>query len=269
MNLKRKEPLKISEVLILIFLLIIFLIPAQSSAESFNGKEFYRSLSKRLGKKRADYPALSDTEFANFRMVRTRGIAEGKLYRSSSPISGWSERSRFADKDAQSAGVKTIINLADSDEKMKSQENYPGSYYSQQKIIALNLNMKYKSKSFRAGLARGIHFMAEGEPPYLVHCSLGKDRAGFIIALIECLAGATLNEVERDYMVSFYNYFGISPGSREYEFVLKSEIYRFLCEAFGLDKLEGINLADASERFFWKIGVDAKDIETLRKKLAQ
>ena len=62
----------------LIFLLVILFVPVQSSAKSFDGKEFYRSLSQRLGRKRADYPALSDSEFANFRMVRTSGIAEGK-----------------------------------------------------------------------------------------------------------------------------------------------------------------------------------------------
>ena len=254
-----------------LFVVLVIFEPSSLLAgnEKFNGKEFYRSLSKRLGKKRTDYPALSDLEFANFRMVRTSGITEGKLYRSSSPISGWSERSKFADKAIASAGVKTIINLANSDEAMKSQDNYPGSYYSQQKIIALNVNTKYKSKRFRTGLARGIHFMAVNEPPYLVHCSLGKDRAGFVVALIECLAGATLDEVERDYMISFYNYFGISPGSREYEYVRSCEIYRFLCEAFGLKKLEGINLADASERYFLGLGVSVKDIETLRKKLAQ
>ncbi|MBQ6919724.1 MAG: tyrosine-protein phosphatase, partial [Synergistaceae bacterium] len=144
----------------------------------------------------------------------------------------------------------------------------PGSYYSQQNVIALNVNTKYKSKRFKTGLARGIHFMAVNDPPYLVHCSLGKDRAGFVIALIECFAGASLQEVERDNMLSFYNYFGILPGSREYDFVLNCEIYRFLCEAFGVQKLEVINLSDAAERFFLKIGVSVKDIETLRKKLS-
>ena len=257
--------------LAILFAVLVIFEPLSASAENFkdfNAKEFYRSLSKRLGKKRADYPALSDSEFANFRMVRTSGIAEGRLYRSSSPVSDWSERYEFAAMAAASAGVKTIINLADSDESLKSQKGYPGSYYSQQNVIALNVNTKYKSKRFKTGLARGIHFMAVNDPPYLVHCSLGKDRAGFVIALIECFAGASLQEVERDNMLSFYNYFGILPGSREYDFVLNCEIYRFLCEAFGVQKLEGINLSDAAERFFLKIGVSVKDIETLRKKLS-
>ena len=236
-------------------------------ADSSYGKKFYSSLSKRLGKKRADYPKLTDKEFANFRMVKTSGIAPGKLFRSSSPVSTWSERYSMADNAIMNAGVKTVINLADSDEKMRKHEGYSGSYYSRQNIICLNLGMKYKSKDFRRRLARGIRFMAANEPPYLVHCSLGKDRAGFVCALIECLAGASWPEVAGDYMLSFYNYFGISPGSDEYDFVLKNEIYRFLCEAFGVNRLEEINLSDGAERYFIGIGVLSQDIETLRRKL--
>ena len=254
--------------------LICFLVIAIISAFSFSchaeesyGKKFYRSLSKRLGKTKADYPKLTDEEFANFRMIKTSGIAQGKLFRSSSPVSTWSERYKFSDNAIKNAGVKTIINLADSDEKMRKHEGYSGSYYSSQNIICLNLGMKYKSKDFRRRLANGIHFMAVNEPPYLIHCSLGKDRAGFVCALVECLMGATWPEIAGDYMLSFYNYFGIVPGSGEYNFVLKNEIYSFLCAAFGVERLEGINLSDAAERYFLGIGVSSQDIDTLRRKL--
>lgn len=150
---------------------------------------------------------------------------------------------------------------------MREHKGYSGSYYSTRKVIGLSLSTKYKSAAFRQGLARGIRFMAGNEPPYLIHCSLGKDRAGFVCALVECLMGATWPEVERDYMASFRNYFGILSGTREYDFVVKSEIRRFLCEAFDVDSLEGISLSDGAERYFRGIGVSADDIETLRRKL--
>ena len=254
----------------LVLLLVIVITSAFSfpcNAEEFSGKKFYRSLSKRLGRHRTDYPNLTDEEFANFRMVKTSGIAPGKLFRSSSPISTWGERNAIADNAIRNAGVKTLINLTDSDDGMTKHEGYEGSYYSRQKVIGLNLGMKYKSKNFRKSLARGIHFMAVNEPPYLIHCSLGKDRAGFVCAWVECLAGASWPEVAGDYMLSFYNYFGISPRSDEYDFVLKNEIYRFLCEAFGVNRLEGINLLDGAERYFIGIGLSSQDIDTLRRKL--
>lgn len=258
--------LKRSRIIAVISFVIVIAFSLPCYSESW-GKAFYRSLSGRLGRNRADYPALSDSDFANFREVRTSGIAPGKLFRSSSPISTWSERNVFADKLAENAGVKTFINLADSDTGMKSHKGFPNSYYSRQKIIGLNLGMKYRSAKFRQGLARGIRFMAGSEPPYLIHCSLGKDRAGFVCALIECLMGATWQEVERDYMASFRNYFGIVEGTREYDFVVKSEIRRFLAENFGVDNPETANLSAYAQRYFLAIGVSPDEIESLKRKL--
>ena len=261
------KTLKRKRLLCFLILIIVSAISFSCHADESYGKKFYRSLSQRLGRTRADYPNLTDEEFANFRMVKTSGIAPGKLFRSSSPISTWGNRNIIADNAIRNAGVRTIINLADSDTGMSEHKGYAGSYYSQQKIIGLNLRMKYKSSDFRRRLARGIHFMAVNEPPYLVHCSLGKDRAGFVCAVIECLAGATWPEVAGDYMVSFYNYFGIAPGSTEYDFVVRNEILRFLSENFGAANLLAVNLAEYAEKYLREIGVSQEDIDTLRRKL--
>ncbi|MBQ7155162.1 MAG: tyrosine-protein phosphatase [Synergistaceae bacterium] len=246
---------------------VIFLLVAQGCEASDFSRNFYRSLLGRLGRHRTDYPELSDDEFANFRMVRAAGIGEGKLYRSSSPVSTWGERNVIADNFARKAGVRTFLNLADTDPR--EHKGYAGSYYSTQKVIALGLGMKYQSKAFRKSLAEGIKQMAGAEPPFLIHCSLGKDRAGFVCALVECLCGASIQEIVSDYLVSFTNYFGIQKGSKEYEFVAENEILRFLAEAFGVKsiELERINLADAGERYFREIGVRVEDIEILREKL--
>ena len=244
------------------------ILSVQSEASSW-GKNFYKSLSRRLSCNREDYPALTDEEFANFRMVSVSGIGEGKLYRSSSPVSTWGNRNAIADSAARTAGVRTFINLADTDSSMKEHEGFAGSYYSTQKIIALGLGMKYRSSNFREGLARGIREMAESEAPFLIHCSLGKDRAGYVCALIECLTGASLQEVITDYLVSFWNYFGIKQGTKEYDFVAENEIVNFLAQAFGVKSkdMKQINLADAAERYFLGIGVSGDEIMILREKL--
>lgn len=231
------------------------------------GKNLYRSFSARLGKKRSDYPGLNDAEFANFREINTSGIAPGKLFRSSSPISTWGSRNEIADTLARSAGIMTFINLADPDKGMSEHKGYTGSYYSTRKVTGLNLRMKYKSDTFRRKLAGGIRFMAANEPPYLIHCSLGKDRAGFVCAVIECLMGASWPEVERDYMISFRNYFGVEHGTREYDFVVENEIRRFIAENFGVNNPETARLSEAAERYLLMIGVPSDDIGTLRRKL--
>ena len=248
---------------------ILLLIVPGCEASDF-GKELYRSFARRLGRHRTDYPDLSDEQFANFRMVRTSGIGKGKLYRSSSPVSTWGERNVIADNFAREAGVRTFLNLTDTASGVKGQAGFAGSYYSTQKVIALGLDMKFSGRKFRSGLAEGIREMSRNEAPFLVHCSLGRDRAGYVCAMIECLMGAKLWEVVGDYMISYYNYFGFEPGSREYEFLVKNEVRKYLAQAFGVkdEELERINLADGAERYFRGIGVDEKEITAFRKKLA-
>lgn len=252
-------------------LLAIFLLMASVCEASDFGKELYRSFGKRLGRHRTDYPELSDEQFANFRMVRTSGIGRGKLYRSSSPISTWGERNVLADKFAREAGVKTFLNLTDTASVVKGQGGFAGSYYSTQKIIALGLDMKFLGKKFRSGLAEGMREMSRSEAPFLVHCSLGRDRGGYVCAMIECLMGAKLWEVIGDYMISYYNYFGFEPGSREYEFLAKNEVRKYLSQAFGVrdEDLEKVNLADGAERYFRGIGLTINEIELLREKLGE
>lgn len=247
--------------------LLVLMLAGTCQASQY-GRNLYRSFSQRLGRTRTDYPGLSDEQFANFREVRTTGIAPGKLYRSSSPVSTWGERNIIADNASRTAGVRTFINLADKPENVNKHKGFSGSYYSTQKIIALGLGMKYHTKSFRSGLARGIKLMAESDPPYLVHCTLGRDRTGFVCALIECLMGADIQEVERDYMISFYNYFGITPNTKEYDYIVNNEIRGFLARAFGVKDIDSVNLYAASRRYFASIGVSVNDIETLREKLS-
>ena len=195
---------RIAGVIFLCF--ILWINPAFSDSY---GKNLYKSLAKRLSNDRENYNYLTDSEFANFREVRVSGIARGKLYRSSSPVSSWGKRNFIADNESKSVGIKTFINLSDTNQGTRNYKDFDSSYYAGQKFIGLNMDMKLHSKNFQQRLARGIKFMIENEPPFLIHCHLGKDRTGFVCALIECLTGAEADEIELDYMRSFYNYFGI------------------------------------------------------------
>ncbi|MCR4819212.1 MAG: tyrosine-protein phosphatase [Fretibacterium sp.] len=240
---------------------------ARSSRNAAFGRNFYRNLSKRLSRNRNDYPLLTDEEFANFRAVTTTGIGRGKLYRSSSPVNPWGHRNLIADAAARTAGIKTFVNLADTEKKLRGYKGFRNSYYSTQNIIRLNLNWKYQSDVFQAELAKGLCLMAYSQPPFLIHCDQGKDRAGFVCAVLEALMGASAVEIIADYLASFYNYFGIRPHTREYDFVAHNEILPSLAVAFGVRDISKVNLAAAAEKYLLRIGVPARDIEALRQKL--
>lgn len=221
---------------------------------------------------RANYPDLTDEEFANFRMISTSGVGYGMLYRSSSPVNPDIARNLFADAAAEKAGIKTIVNLADNDETMKGYEGFADSYYAKQHIIGLNLGVDFTAPDFKEGFAKAFRFIAENEGPYLIHCTEGKDRAGFTSAVIESLMGASVDEVIADYMTTFHNFYGVEEGSEQYAAVVNSNIVKSLQTAFGVDDLFAAEVdlkSEAEEYLKTELGLTDAEITTVREKISQ
>ena len=58
--------------------------------------------------------------------------------------------------------------------------------------------------------------MLSHDGPYLIHCWEGKDRTGYIVAILLSLIGASQKEIVDDYMESYVNFFNIKKGSETY-----------------------------------------------------
>ena len=216
---------------------------------------------------RSDYAGLSDAQFANFRMVTTTGMGANKLYRASSPVNPSIGRNTYADNAAQASGVKSFINLADSAESAAKYAGYADSYYSKQNILFLNLGVDFTTELNRKGVAEAMTFLATAPTPVLVHCNEGQDRAGFMSALLECLMGATLDEVIQDYMVTFYNYYGVKAGTDQYT-KLSNNIIKNLKTAFNVEDLAKVDLTKEAEEYLKELGVSAADIAAVKKNLS-
>ena len=216
---------------------------------------------------RGDYPDLTDEQYANFRNIATTGMGAGALYRSSSPVNPEINRNHEADEALNAAGVQTVMNLADNEETLKGYEDYANSYYSQRNVIALNLGVDFTAADFQAGLAEGMTFFATHEGPYLVHCTEGKDRAGFTSAILECLMGASADEVVADYMVTYYNYYGVTEGTEQYEAIVRSNIAKSLATAFGIESIYDADLAAGAEGYLSAIGLSEETIGALKDNL--
>lgn len=216
---------------------------------------------------REDYPHLTDAEFANFREITTSGMGSGKLYRSSSPINPEIGRSSYADAAAKEAGIATIVNLADSISPLQS---FLG-HYGFCNVIGLNLSVDFAAPEFEAGLAKGFRFIIENDGPYLIHCNEGKDRAGFTSAILECLMGAAVHEVLDDYMVTYYNYYGVEYGSAQYYAIAEGNLKKSLETAFDVGNLyaKGISLSEEAHEYLIKnIGLTGDEIAALKSKLS-
>ena len=162
----------------------------------------------------------SDEAFANFRDVTVGEIAPNTLYRSASPADNQHKRATYVDELMRSAGIRCDLDLADDDAKIEGyladdsfDTPYFRSLYEEGNVIPLALNVNYGSEEFQQKLVSGLVDMLQHEGPYLVHCTEGKDRTGFVCMLLEALCGASYDEIEADFMVTYDNYYGISKES--------------------------------------------------------
>ena len=216
---------------------------------------------------RTDYSHLGGEAFANFRVINTTGIGVNKLYRSSSPINPALGRNTYADAAARDAGIMTVVNLADPSNTYVGTEN---AYYCTCQVAYVNLGMDFLSEATLSGLAEGMRFIINNDGPYLIHCNEGKDRAGFVSTLLECLMGATMNEVIDDYMVTYYNYYGVEEGSEKYNAVVNNNLIKVLNTAFKINDVYKANLAAEAEAFLIEdAGLTAEEVALLKTKLGQ
>ena len=222
---------------------------------------------------REDYP--SDEAFANFRPVVLGSIAEGKLYRSASPVDTKYNRAAFSNALAEAVGVNAVMNIADAEEEIavlfeeeEFSSDYYKSLYENGHVILLGLPINFESPEFAAGIVRGLTFLSGQDTPYLVHCTEGKDRAGFASMVIEALMGATQKEIIEDYMQSYVNYYGIEPGTEKYDTIIEKNIVPMLCLVAGTDSLEGVDLSAAAEAYLTENGMEKDALETLKAKLS-
>ena len=222
---------------------------------------------------RDDYPGLTDEEFANFRRITTTGMGD-HLYRGSSPINPEIGRNTYADAAIENAGVTVIMNLANSQAEAEAYEGFADTYYSGQNVIYLNLGVDFAAEDFQAGLANGLRHFAQNEGVYYVHCTEGKDRAGFVSALLECLMGATYDEVVADYLKTYTNYYTVVDGvqqplSREtLDAIASSNIIKTLKTAFEVEDLTAADLAAEAEEYVKAIGLTDDEIAALKTNLA-
>ena len=217
---------------------------------------------------RSDYPDLTDAEFANFRAVTTTGMGQGRLYRTASPVNPEHKRNTIADNCIKDAGVTVVMNLADSEEEILSYEGFGESYYSTTNYICLDMGVDFAAEEFQTKLASGYKFFANNPGTYAIHCTEGKDRAGFVAAVTECFMGATYEEVCADYMTTFYNYYGVKPDEERYTRILNGNIVKSLEKAFGVEVLSECDLQAEATEYLKQIGLTDEEIEALKANLA-
>ncbi len=223
---------------------------------------------------RSDYG--SDEIFANFREVRGGRLGFGTLYRSSIPSSSTRPRAPYADALAREAGIKTVLNLANSPERLKKNMDAPEcknfyyrSLYESGSVIARSLPVTVNESAFRKGLADELRFAIAHDGPYLVHCAEGKDRTGFVCFLLAALMDASPKELERDYGESFINYYHVSRDDPRYWLHVNDGLAYFYRSIGGRGAFaESGNLSALAREWLRGIGLTDDEISILEESLA-
>lgn len=212
-------------------------------------------------------------EYANFRMINTSGIADGIIYRSSNPLNCTSNpgRYRVVDSLAQEKGIKTEIDLADTEasiEKYMATEGYASTYcpqlYREGNVLPCGLSADFFGEDFKKKVGDAIKFMIAHEPPYLIHCNEGKDRCGFVSLILEALAGADIEEIRNDYMVTMLNFYKISYGDTSYNLRQKISVDRMIWTLCHENTLQSFTLTDRNN--FSLLGFSATNLQAAAKR---
>ncbi len=231
----------------------------------------------------------SNEEFANFREIKTSNILSNKLYRGASPFNDAYNRAHYVDDLLKENKVKFILDLSDSEadiEEYKKKYDLSSSYALEQKAVFLNMGSNFRldgaedapepnlfssfvESPFKTSLGKGLKEMIKYDGPYYVHCVEGKDRTGFVCMLLEALCGASYQEMKKDYMITYYNYFKIKEDDPKYEAVSELRFDEFMEYLSSSKDIENISYVDFAKDYLKACGLDDVAINTLIDKLTK
>ncbi len=221
----------------------------------------------------------SDEEFANFRSISVSGMKTNTVYRSASPCDNQHNRAPYVDSLISKAGVGFILDLADTDAKIEgymAKDDFNSPYFKSLheagKVVPIALNMNYESDAFKEKVVNGLTAMSESTGPYLVHCTEGKDRTGYVCALLGALCGASYEELRDDYMITYDNYYKISKtnDTKRYQTIIDSVFEPIIASIVNDASADykKCDLAAYAEKMLNEAGMTAAQIAALKANIA-
>lgn len=112
-----------------------------------------------------------------------------------------------------------------------------------------------------------MNFLADAPTPVLIHDNESQDRTGFVSALLECLMGASLDEIIQDYMSTFCNYYGVTAGTDQYA-QISNNIIKNISDFMGIEDVENADLRSGAEEYLKGLGISEETIAAVKANLS-
>lgn len=239
-------------------------------------KSIQKCMGAQFTDRREDYPNLDNDQYANARCCQYGNIAPNRLYRSSSPFNNRHNRDNEASDFAKRMKVNCVLDLADTSEELNDMSGDMPEYTLQilqnGNVIASKINSNYMDNEYNATLIESLTKMAHHDGPYLINCVEGKDRTGYVCALLEGLCGASWEEIVKDYMTTYYNYFGIDKDSNieSYNAFIDNRLIPMMlyyCSINSEEEIANIDISSTFKKYLINKGMKPVDVDLLIQKL--
>ena len=133
--------------------------------------------------------------------------------------------------------------------------NFDGRYYVGSKGITTEENKKIVADEVRV-------FANPDNYPVYIHCSLGRDRTGTIVFILQALCGVGKNDLYADYEMSMFSVAGTMDNGNPFGQI--NEVYNYINNYY-----TGATFAEKTENYLLSCGITAEEIATIRSLLIE
>lgn len=232
-------------------------------------KKIVESGTYSVSNNRDDYPLQNDEQFANFRSIGCKLVKTNLIYRGASPYDDFAARISETENCLRKYGIKSVISLVSRPSTNEYYPDFDCRYINELVHSDFMFELNPLSKETLNAIKKIIEFVNDNEGPYYIHCTYGRDRTGILCAMIAALLGDSLQNIDKDYAMSFALMFNIDINSKFCKNICETVLHRLFAYYMHVDSLDGVDIKKNTYNYFLSSGINEDQLKTFISKIAK